>query len=49
MTLFVKEAFGNESVKPSTYTMKGLFETETSCRDPIMFIISPGSDPSAEL
>jgi len=29
--------------------LKNLFENESNCKEPIMFIISPGSDPSAEL
>jgi len=29
--------------------MKALYETESTCKDPILFITSPGSDPSAEL
>lgn len=49
MQLFVKEAFGNQTVQPASFVLKTLFEQETSCKDPVMFIISPGSDPSAEL
>lgn len=49
MHQFVKEAFNNETVQPSPFVLKHLYENESSCADPILFIISPGSDPSAEL
>lgn len=49
MNLFVREAFGGENVQPAQFAMKTLYEKESSCSDPILFIISPGSDPSAEL
>lgn len=49
MMLFVKEAFSNETVQPASFVLKRLFEEETTCKDPILFITSPGSDPSAEL
>ena len=49
MTQFVREAFNNEAVQPAQFILKNLYENETSCTDPILFIISPGSDPSAEL
>jgi dynein heavy chain 2 len=49
MNLFVKEAFGGESIHATEFNLKRLHETESSCSVPIMFIISPGSDPSQEL
>lgn len=49
MQQFVKEAFGNKTVQPAQFILKRLYEEETTCADPILFIISPGSDPSAEL
>lgn len=49
MVQFVKEAFNNQSIQPSSFVLKNLYENESSCSDPILFIISPGSDPSAEL
>lgn len=49
MTQFVREAFGNEAVQPASFDMRSLYEKETTCQDPILFITSPGSDPSAEL
>ena len=49
MHQFVKEAFNNETVQPASFNLRSLFENESSSSDPILFIISPGSDPSAEL
>lgn len=49
MNLFIKEAFGGETVQARQFVLKNLYEKETTCHDPILFIISPGSDPSAEL
>ena len=49
MHQFVREAFNNENVQPSPFVLKQLYENESSCADPVLFIISPGSDPSAEL
>jgi len=49
MQLFIKESFGGESVQANSFNLKSLYEEETTCQDPILFIISPGSDPSAEL
>ncbi len=46
---FVKEAFGGQTIQPSPFTLSHLFEMESSATEPILFIISPGSDPSAEL
>lgn len=49
MNNFVKEAFGGQTVKPTPFSLSNLYEHETTCKDPILFIISPGSDPSQEL
>ena len=49
MNLFIKEAFGNQNIQPSPFALSNLYESETTCTDPVLFIISPGSDPSAEL
>lgn len=49
MQLFVKEAFNNSNVQASSFTLANLYEFESTCTEPILFIISPGSDPSAEL
>mmetsp|Transcript_43860 Transcript_43860/g.42387 ORF Transcript_43860/g.42387 Transcript_43860/m.42387 type:complete len:198 (+) Transcript_43860:538-1131(+) len=49
MQNFVKEAFGNQSIQPAPFSLGNLYQQETSPTDPILFIISPGSDPSAEL
>jgi dynein heavy chain 2 len=49
MQFFVKEAFGGQTIQPSPFSLSHLFEMESSPAEPILFIISPGSDPSAEL
>jgi dynein heavy chain 2, cytosolic len=49
MTAFVYEAFNNEQIQPASFELKNLYENESSSTDPILFITSPGSDPSAEL
>ena len=46
---FIKDAFGGQTVQTSTFTLASLYETETTSKDPILFIISAGSDPSTEL
>ena len=46
---FVKEAFGGQTIQPSPFSLSHLFEMESSPNEPILFIISAGSDPSAEL
>jgi dynein heavy chain 2 len=46
---FVKEAFGNQTIQAATFSLANLYQTESSPTDPILFIISAGSDPSAEL
>lgn len=49
MNNFVKEAFGGQTVQVNTFALKSLYELESTPNEPILFIISPGSDPSAEL
>ena len=49
MNKFVKEAFNNEVVQPTPFSLPRLVEHESSANEPILFIISPGSDPSQEL
>mmetsp|Transcript_972 Transcript_972/g.1573 ORF Transcript_972/g.1573 Transcript_972/m.1573 type:complete len:261 (+) Transcript_972:739-1521(+) len=49
MNKFVKEAFNNQTVKPTEFSLPRLVEHESAATDPILFIISPGSDPSQEL
>lgn len=49
MNQFVKEAFGNEVVQPTPFSLPRLYEQESAATEPILFIISPGSDPSQEL
>jgi len=49
MNKFVKEAFNNEAVQPSTFSLRSIYEQESNAAEPILFIISPGSDPSEEL
>ena len=46
---FVKDAFGGQTVQVNTFALKSLYELESTPNEPILFIISPGSDPSAEL
>lgn len=49
MQNFVKEAFGGQNIQPTPFSLSNLYQSESTCNDPILFIISPGSDPSAEL
>lgn len=49
MTLFVKEAFGGQTMQPTPFSLPRIYDQESACTDPILFIISPGSDPSQEL
>lgn len=49
MQLFVYEAFGGEQIQPSEFSLKNIYEKESTASEPILFIISPGSDPSNEL
>ena len=49
MQYFVSEAFGGSQVQPAGFALRSIYETESSPKEPILFIISPGSDPSSEL
>ena len=49
MNNFVKEAFGNQTIQPTPFTLSHVAEMESTPNEPVLFIISPGSDPSAEL
>ncbi len=46
---FVKEAFGNQNIQPTPFSLSHVAEFESSPTEPVLFIISAGSDPSAEL
>jgi len=48
MNQFVKEVFGG-NIQPTAFSLPRIYDSDTTCEDPILFIISPGSDPSAEL
>jgi dynein heavy chain 2 len=49
MNTFVCEALGKKSIAPAPLSIKSLYQNDTDCQTPILFIISPGSDPSDEL
>lgn len=49
MQLFVSEAFGGQQIQPAPFALRSLYESESNCTEPILFIITPGSDPSTEL
>jgi hypothetical protein len=49
MNQFVKESFGGQTIHPAPFTLAHLYEAESVSSEPVLFIISPGSDPSAEL
>lgn len=49
MQVFVDEAFGGQRVQPAPFELAAIYEQETTPAEPILFIISPGSDPSSEL
>ena len=49
MNTFVCEALGKKTIAPSPLSLKSLYENDTDCFTPILFITSPGSDPSDEL
>lgn len=49
MQHFVNEAFGGSQIQPAPFALRNLYENESSCREPVLFIITPGSDPSSEL
>lgn len=49
MQFFVFEAFGGQQIQPAPFALRNLYENESNCKEPILFIISAGSDPSSEL
>jgi len=49
MQQFVFEAFGGQQVQPAPFALRSIYEMESTPQEPILFIISPGSDPSTEL
>jgi dynein heavy chain 2 len=49
MELFASRALGIRQLSPETLNLKRLFQQETVPHEPILIIISPGSDPSQEL
>ena len=49
MDNFVCEALAKRTIAPAPLSIKSLYENDTDCLTPILFIISPGSDPSDEL
>jgi dynein heavy chain 2, cytosolic len=49
MQFFVQEAFGGQQVQPAPFALRSLYEQESTPSEPILFIITPGSDPSSEL
>lgn len=49
MDSFVCEALGKRTIAPAPLSLKSLYENDTDCFTPILFITSPGSDPSDEL
>lgn len=49
MQQFVVEAFGGQNVQAATFALRNIYEQETTPMEPVLFIISPGSDPSSEL
>ena len=49
MNEFVCQALRKKTVAPAPLSLKTLYENDTDCFTPILFITSPGSDPSDEL
>lgn len=49
MQFFVSEAFGGQQVQPAPFALRNIYEHESTPLEPVLFIISPGSDPSSEL
>ncbi len=48
MHYFACEALGRSNINPPASTLALLWE-ETNCKEPILFLVTPGSDPSVEL
>lgn len=49
MKEFACKILNLKDISPSTSNIKIIYETETVATEPILIIISPGSDPSEEL
>jgi len=49
MTLFLMEAMGNRNLQPPPLSFSQLLREETTNTEPILFMVSPGSDPTKEL
>ena len=49
MRSFVCDLLGINDISPETLNLKKLYAKETIATEPILIIISPGADPSAEL
>jgi dynein heavy chain 2 len=49
MKEFACRVLNLKDISPSTSSVKYIYETETVASEPILIIISPGSDPSEEL
>ncbi|KAG2486208.1 hypothetical protein HYH03_015170 [Edaphochlamys debaryana] len=49
MSSFICGTLNIKSVSPPPFSLKGLIESETKPEEPILFITTPGADPSQEL
>jgi dynein heavy chain 2 len=49
MTNFVCEALGKRDIAPAPLSLQSLYENDTFPTEPILFLVTPGADPSAEL
>ena len=49
MHLFVSEALGENDIAPPPLSLVEVYKNESIAAEPILFIVSPGSDPTKEL
>ena len=49
MTDFVCQALRIEGISPAPFSLRRLVLEESSCMEPVLFITTPGADPSQEL
>ncbi|KAJ3270644.1 Cytoplasmic dynein 2 heavy chain 1 [Terramyces sp. JEL0728] len=49
MTIFCTAALNQDSLSPPTLNLKSLLGNETHASEPILFIITPGADPSQDI
>nr|ADI46936.1 DHC1bm [Volvox carteri f. nagariensis] len=49
MLSFICSTLNIKSVAPPPFSLKALIETESRCDEPVLFITTPGADPSQEL